>query len=372
MNVGVQCERRATEHRVSLTPAGARTLIQCGHGVLVESGAGEEAGHSDADYASAGATIVYARSEAIGRPDLLLGVLAPDPSEYELFRPGQAVLAFWGLPAAHGEDLRRLCEREITAIGIEAIADSHGHAPVLTSMSEIAGPLAVTLGAQLLLNEGGGKGILLGGAPGVPPANLVVLGAGVLGTAAARTAAGMGAEVLLVDRSVHQLRTAVERIGRSIPTLVATPPNLERTLGFADLVIASPAVRGAGAPLLVTRAMLRSMKPRAVVMDLSIDMGGCLETSRPTAFPHPIYEVDGIRHFCVPNLPAIAARSATLALTNALTPYLEAIASQGVDAALLAHPELRRGVYLYHGRCVNESLAELFGLALESVSGPGG
>lgn len=369
MNIGIQRERRPAEHRVALTPAGVRSLIQGGHGVLVEAGAGDEAGHSDADYIAAGACTVYTRAEALGRPDLLLGVLAPDPAEYELFRPGQAVMAFWGLPAAHADDLKQLCEREVTAIGIEAIADSMGHAPVLTSMSEIAGPLAVTLGAELLLNEGGGKGILLGGAPGVPPANLVILGAGVLGVSAARAAMGMGAEVLLLDHNVHQLRAAVERLGRSVPTLLATAANLERTLGFADLVIASPAVRGAGAPHLITRSMLKQMKPRTVVMDLSIDMGGCLETSRPTAFPHPVYEIDGIRHFCVPNLPAIAARSATLALTNAVLPYLTEITSLGVDAALNRDPELRRGTYLYQGRCVNESLAQLFGLTYEPLGG---
>lgn len=368
MDIGIPKEGRAHEHRVALTPAGVKALVQEGHRVFVETGAGAEAGHRDGDYQSAGAVVVYSRIEAFGRAELVLAVFAPEPSEYDLLQPGQAVVAFWALAAAHREALRALVERGITAVGIEIIEDDAGHAPVLMSMSEIAGRLAITVGSGLLLNEFGGKGILLTGAPGVPPANLVILGAGVLGQAAARTAVGMGAELVLLDRSVEQLRNACERLGRPVPSMLATPGNIERALSFADLVIAAPGVRGERAPLLISRSMLRGMKPRSVIMDFSIDMGGCLETSRPMYFPNPAYEVEGVTHFCVPNLPTIAARSATLALTNAVLPYVEEMAARGFEEALAEDADLRRGTYLFRGRCAKESLAALFGVAWEPLA----
>jgi alanine dehydrogenase len=199
----------------------------------------------------------------------------------------------------------------------------------------------------------------------------VVLGAGVLGRSAARAALGLGAQVTLLDRDVQHLREATLEIRGPVTTMLATRPNIEKALGFADMVLGAVAVHGQRAPLLVTRDMLAAMKPRSVVMDLSIDMGGCFETSRPTSFPSPVYEVDGILHFCVPNLPSAAARTATLALSNALLPYLAAVADAGVAAALAAHAELRRGAYLHAGRCVHESLARAFGLAWEPVAGDG-
>jgi alanine dehydrogenase len=281
------------------------------------------------------------------------------------------VLGFWALPAARPDDLQTLLGTGSTAIGIEAIEDEQGRAPVLTSMSEIAGSLAVIVGGGLLLSEFGGKGILLGGAPGVPPAHLVVLGAGVLGRAAARAALGAGAQVTLLDQNVARLRDAAREVGGAATTMLATPPNVSKALSFADLVLGAVAVHGQRAPVLVTREMLRAMKPRSVVMDLAIDMGGCFETSRPTSFPGGAYEVDGILHFCVPNLPSAAARSATLALTNALLPYVLEVGAKGVEGALAALPELRRGTYVYRGRCARESLARAFQLPWGPPSGPG-
>ncbi len=372
MDIGIAKESLAHEHRVALTPSGVKALVVHGHRVYVEAGAGAEAGHGDADYQAAGATVAYGRDEVFHRGELLLGVQAPRPGDYGLLRPGQTVLAFWMLPASHGESLRALMDRQVTAIGLEAIEDDDGQAPVLMCMSEIAGALAVIVGAALILNEYGGKGILLTGAPGVPAAQLVILGTGVLGQAAARAAVGMGAEVLLLDVSTAKLRQALDRLPRPVPTMVATPFNIERALSFADLVIAAPAVRGERAPVIVTRAMLRRMKPRGLVMDFAIDMGGCLETSRPTYFPQPTYEAEGIQHFCVPNLPTIAARSATQALTNAMLPWALDLAGKGTEGALADDPALRRGAYLHQGRCVKESLAQLFGLALEPPPGSGG
>jgi len=362
MDIGIPKEIRGREHRVALAPSGVKALTQAGARVWVQKDAGVEAGFSDADFERAGAITVYSRAEVFGRSELVVGINAPEPAEYESLVPGQAVVAFWGLPAARPEDFRSLLEREVTAVGGEVIEDNQGNAPVLTSMSEIAGKLALTIGSGLLLNEFGGKGILLSGAPGVPPASFVILGAGVLGRSAAQAALGMGAHVVMLDRSVEHLRYACEHLGRQVPTMLATRPNIERALSFADLFLAAVAIRGERAPLLVTREMLKLMKPRSVVIDLSIDMGGCFETSRPTSFPNPVYEVDGILHFCVPNLPSVAARSATLAYTNALLPYLTQVVERGIDGALAASPDLRRGVYLYRGGCSHEALAQVFGV----------
>jgi len=361
VDIGIPRETRPGEHRVALTPSGVKALVLHGHRVWVETGAGEAAGHPDADYEGAGAVIAFSRGETYARADLVASVFAPLPADYALLRPGQTVFAFWALPTARPEDLRALLERGITAVGLEAIEDESGRAPVLTSMSEIAGSLAVTVSAHLLLNDVGGKGILLGGAPGVPPASLVILGAGVLGRSAARSALGLGAAVTVLDRDVAPLRDLTQYV-RGVSTMLATRPNIEKALSFADVTIGAAARHGERAPLLVTREMLRGMRPRSVVVDLAIDMGGCFQTSRPTAFPSPTYEVDGIVHFCVPNLPSAAARSSTLALTNAVLPYLVEVAGAGLDAALRARDDLRRGTYVNRGRCVRESLARAFDL----------
>jgi len=367
VDIGLPRETRAGEHRVLLTPSGVKSFVQQGHRVFVECGAGVGAGHPDADYQSAGATIVFSRAEVFGRAQLLASVSAPEPSEYDCLQAGQVVFAFWALPAARPEDVGALLRREITAVGLETIEDEQGRAPVLTSMSEIAGGLAAIVGGGLLLNQFGGKGILLGGSPGVPPAQFVGGGGGGRGRAPARAPPGLGAQVTLLDQSLARLREATVEVHRPLTTMLSTRPHLEKALGFADLVLGAVAVRGERAPLLVSREMLRLMKPRSVVMDLAIDMGGCFETSRPTAFPHPTYEAEGILHFCVPNLPSLAARSSTLALTNALLPYLQAVAVAGIERALVESEELRRGAYLHRGRVVRESLARLFGLPLGKV-----
>jgi alanine dehydrogenase len=367
MNVGVPREIHPGEQRAALTPAGARALADEGHKVWVERGAGARAGFEDEAYQTAGATIAYARDELFARADLVAAVFPPDPAEYgALLHPGQVVMAFWMLPASRREDVLALQEREVSVIGLEAIADAGGRAPVLESMSEIAGGLAITVGACLLLNAFGGKGILMAGAPGVPPAHVAILGAGVLGRSAARAALGAGAQVMLLDTRLDRLREALVE-SRGLATMLSTAPNIEKALTFADLILGAVAVRGERAPVLVTRRMLALMKPRSVVVDLSIDMGGCFETSRPTSFPEPAYEVDGILHFCVPNLPAAAARSATVALTNALLPYLVEIGRADLERAVAASGELRRGLYLYRGACAQAHLARAFDLAGASL-----
>lgn len=362
MDIGIPKETRPRERRVALTPSGVRALVQLGHRVWVESEAGLEAGHPNSNYESAGARIAYSRHEVFARAQLVTTIFAPVPGEYEQLEKDQVVFGFWALPAVRPEDFRALLAREITAVGIEAIEDDAGHVPVRTSMSEIAGSLAVIMGSTLLLNESGGKGILLGGVAGVPPAQFVVLGAGVLGRAAARAALGLGAQVTLLDQSVEHLRKATREVPPGFTTMLATKPNIEKALSFADLVLGAVAVRTQRAPILVTREMLGLMKPRTVVIDLSIDMGGCFETSRPTSLASPTYEVDGILHCCIPNLPSVAARTATQAFTNATLPYLQAVAEQGIEAAMRADPDLARGVYLFRGCCASELLARTFGV----------
>ena len=367
MQIGIPKETLDRELRVALTPGGAKTLVQQGHKVWIESGAGAGAGFADSDYQSAGATVVFARLEAFARAEVVACVHAPELHEHDLLQSGQVVFAFWALPAVRTDELRSLMASEVTAVGLEAIEDERGQAPVLTAMSEIAGALAIIIGSGLLLNTFGGKGILVSGAPGVPPAHLVILGAGVLGRAAARAARGLGAQVTLLDRSLEHLRAAVADLGQGVTTMLSTRPHIEKALGFADLVLGAVAIHGQRAPVLITREMLRFMRPRSIVLDLSIDMGGCFETSRPTSFPDPVYEVDGILHFCVSNLPSVAARSSARALTNAYLPYLQEVANLGLEGALAALPDLRRGLYLYRGHCVRESLAQAYGLPLEPL-----
>jgi len=372
MNFGIPRETRTGERRAALTPAGAKALVEEGHRVWIEREAGARAGFADADYQEAGTEIAYGRDELFARADVVAAVFPPDPAEYAaLLRPGQVVVAFWMLPASRREDVLALGQRGVTVIGLEAIADRQGRAPVLESMSEIAGGLAVTVGACLLLGPFGGRGILMGGAPGVPPAQIAILGAGVLGRSAARAAVGAGAQVLLLDTRVERLREAMLEEHR-LATMLATPGNIEKALGFADIVLGAVALRGERAPVLVRRSMLGLMKPRSVVVDMAIDMGGCFETSRPTSFPDPAYEVDGILHFCVPNLPAAAARSATVALTNALLPYLLEIGGGDLERAIAASGDLRRGLYLYRGACAQEAIARTFDLPPASLPWPAG
>ncbi|MEW6338030.1 MAG: alanine dehydrogenase [Acidobacteriota bacterium] len=366
MDIGIPKERNAHEHRVALTPSGVKTLVHQGARVWVERAAGVEAGYSDADFERAGATIAYSRDEIFARSELVACIQPPGPKALEVLRPGQIVVANWALPAARPEDFRALQEREVTAIGLEVLENDEGMATVRICMSEIAGRLALTIGSGLLLNEFGGKGILLSGAPGVTPASLVIIGAGVLGRSAAQAALGNGAHVVLLDRSVEHLRYALNHLDRPVPTMLATRPNIEKTLSFADLVLLAAAVEGDRAPLLITRDMLALMRPRSVLMDLSIDMGGCCETSRPTSFPTPTYEVDGIVHFCVPNLPSAAARSSTVALTNALLPSLLEIVEHGFDRAFTENRGLCRGTYLFKGLCCKESVARIFGVECQA------
>ena len=369
MDIGLVKDRRPFEHRVGLTPGAVKALAERGHRVYVENDAGLEAGFANEAYRQAGATISWSAEEVLLRSQLLIRVSPPAAAEHERFQPGQVVMSSWHLAVSPVDAFKVLLDRKIATVGYEIIEEADGHAPVLQAMSEIAGRLAVFLGSGLLLNEFGGKGLLISGAPGIPPASLVILGAGTLGREAARFARGMGAHVVVLDRDINALRRVQHHTVDEVPTMLATRGNIEKALAFADLFLCAVAVHGERTPILVTRDMLKLMKPRSVLMDLSIDQGGCCETSRPTDFSNPTYVVDDIIHFCVPNLPSTASRASTRALTNAILPYVETIAEQGFDRALRSSSALARGTYTYNGRCLRRNLAESFGVGYQEIEG---
>ncbi len=351
MDIGVPRERRLNENRIGLTPAGVDLLAAAGHRCYVEKDAGLGAGFSDEDFMKAGAQIVYSGEEAYGRADLVLKVSRPTAEELNWFRPGQAVMAFWHLASASPDNLDTLLKRNITAVAHEMIQADDGTLPVLTPMSQIAGRMAANIASALLRNDRGGKGILLGGVPGVPPAEVVILGAGVVGSYAAQAFTGLGAKVYVLDKDVARLeRVAWE--GRAI-TMTSNPFNIRKAARFADVLVGAVLVPGARAPVLVTRDMVREMKPRSIIIDVAIDQGGCVETSRPTAHHTPSFIAENIIHYCVPNMPGVLGRTATHALNNAVWPFVELITDLGIEAAMRQSQPLLRGVLTHAGQIVS-------------------
>ncbi|MFN3928625.1 MAG: alanine dehydrogenase [Thermoflexus sp.] len=364
MHIGIPKERRPEEYRVSLTPAGVEMLIRAGHTVWVESGAGLGAGFTDEDYRRVGAQIVYSGPEVYGRADLVVKVARPTQEEFEWLREGQTLMGFLHLAAARRDKIDLLLQRRITAIAYETVQADDGSLPILAPISTIAGRMAAHVAATLLQNDRGGKGILLGGAPGVPPAEVVILGAGVVGSNAARAFVGMGASVYVLDKDIRRLQRLEELCGARVVTMISHPYNLRKVVRFADVLIGAVLVPGARAPILVTREMVQTMKPRALIMDISIDQGGCVETSRPTTHRDPTFVEEGVIHYAVPNMTGVLGRTATHALTNALWPFLEEIAQVGLEEALARNPALARGVNTRDGRIVHPELARV--LAMEA------
>lgn len=356
MEFGVPSEMRPKENRVGLTPAGVDTLTNAGHVVYVESGAGVGAGFKDEVYRSVRARLVYSPEEVWRRAQVVVKVARPTAVEYAFFQ-GQMLLAFLHIAVASPDLEVALREGQMTAIAYETIAGDDGALPVLQPTSEVAGRLAPIIAGSLLetascgLGEEApeGRGILLSGIPGVPPANVVVLGAGVLGRNAARAFLGVGAQVTVLDNDTARLTLLDEIVQGRAVTMMATPYNIGKAVAFADVLIGAVYVTGQQSPVVVTRAMVRTMRPRAVIIDFSIDQGGCVETSRPTTHDNPVYYDEGVVHYCVPNVPARVARTASYALTNALLPYLLDVGRLGVDQALLSNRPLRRGLHLYRG-----------------------
>jgi alanine dehydrogenase len=358
--VGVPTETKVDEFRVALTPEGVRELNSHGVEVLVQAGAGAGPGVTDDDYRRAGAEVVPTAAEVWERAGLICKVKEPQPDEYAHFRPDLVIFTYLHL-AAYPEVADALLEHGVTGIAYETVQHADGSLPLLAPMSEVAGRMSAQIGAHYLERHNGGRGVLLGGAPGVQPARVVVLGAGNVGWNAAWMTAGLEAEVNLLDRSVDRLRHVDQiQMGR-ITTLASNRGTVERVVADADLVIGAVLVPGGRAPVVVTEAMVRSMKPGAVVVDIAIDQGGCIETSHETTHKDPVFERHGVLHYAVGNMPGAVPNTSTYALTNVTLPYLAELAREGVAAAVAADPALALGVNTVAGAVVNPAVAEALG-----------
>jgi len=355
MNIGIPKERRPFEYRVGLSPAGVEILTQKQNQVYVEHEAGVGAGFSDQEYEQAGARIVYSPEEVFVRADLLLKVARPMKDELDWLQPGSTVLGLLHLASSREDKVQVLLEKKITSIAYEQIELADGSLPVLRPFSQIGGRMAAATAARLLQNNWGGKGILLGGIPGVPPAEVVILGGGVVGRYAANAFLGLGAHVTVIDQDVDALQKVFHRFPHVV-TMMSTKRNLEKTTSYADVVVGAVLVSGERTPILITREMMRAMKPRSVFIDVSIDQGGCAETSRPTTHEYPTYVEEGVIHYCVPNMPGVVARTATHAFVNAAMPYIEQLVELGVEEAVKQNSALEKALNTYQGKLVHLTL----------------
>jgi alanine dehydrogenase len=360
MKIGVPKEIKVHEYRVGLVPAGVHELVEGGHQVLVQSGAGAGIGFEDSDYQHAGAKIAAQAADVFGTADLIVKVKEPQLAECKMLRTGQTLFTYLHL-AADKAQAEALLASGATAIAYETVTAADGSLPLLTPMSEVAGRMSVQVGANCLQKANGGFGVLLGGVPGVQPAKVVILGGGVSGTHAAEMAVGLRADVTVVDRSVKRLRELSTMFSSQLKTVYSTARAIEALVRDADLVIGAVLIAGAAAPKLVTRAMVKTMKPGAVLVDIAIDQGGCFETSRPTTHAEPTYVLDGVIHYCVTNMPGAVPRTSTFALTNATLPYVKAIADQGWRQALANDAGLARGLNVHAGQLTHEAVARALG-----------
>ena len=371
MRVGVPKEIKNHEYRVGLIPSSVLELVHHGHEVIVQQGAGLGAGLTDEDYVAAGARIIETADEIFARADMIVKVKEPLAGERKKLRPGQILFTYLHL-APDAPQTKDLIDSGAVCIAYETVTAANGSLPLLTPMSEVAGRLAPQVGAHALEKAQGGRGVLLGGVPGVPAAEVVILGGGVSGTHAATIAVGMGAQVTVVDRSADALKRLASQFGTSISTVFSTRSAIEELVRRADLLIGTVLVPGAAAPKLVTRDMLKTMKPGSVIVDVAIDQGGCVETSHATTHADPTYVVDGVVHYCVANMPGAVARTSTFALNSVTLPFTLALADKGWKQALVQDPFLRDGLNVCEGRLTCEPVAAAHGLpytSAESVLG---
>jgi len=366
MIIGVPKEIKDQEYRVSLTPDGAGALRQQGHAVWIESSAGQGSGFDDEEYRKAGAVVTDSKEEVFKKADVIVKVKEPLLSECHLFRPGQVLFTYLHL-ASFPDLTKMLLEKKVTAIAYETTEAKDGSLPMLKPMSEIAGRMSVQIGAQYLEKIHGGRGVLLGGVPGVEPARVVVLGAGVVGSSATRIAVGMGAQVTVMNVDVERLRYLDDQYHGRIVTLTATTAAIEEAVRAADLVIGAVLIPGAKAPRLVSRSLVSRMKAGSVIVDVSVDQGGCCETTRATTHSDPVYTVDGVLHYCVANMPGIVPRTSTYALTNVTFPYVLRLASQTIEGAIRSDPGFAKGVNLRDGQVTCRGVAEAHGLRFTPV-----
>ncbi len=357
MKIGVPKELKDHEYRVGMTPAGARALAEAGHEVYVEAGAGLGSGFEDDEYTQRGVRLLGSADEVYGVADMIIKVKEPIEVEYERLREGQTLFTY-----LHLAPLPRLTEvlqeRRVTGVAYETITDVRGGLPLLTPMSEVAGRMSVLVGATYLQKAHGGRGVLVSGVPGVPPGDVVILGGGIVGLNALKIAHGMRAQVTVLETNIDRMRFIDDIFHGSVTTLASNRHNLEAALERVDLLIGAVLIPGHSAPKLLTREMLSLMKPGAVVVDVAVDQGGCFETTRPTTHSDPVYEVDGVVHYCVANMPGAVPRTSTLALTNATLPFALKIANLGVEPAVRSDPHLWPGVNTYAGHITCEPVAE--------------
>ena len=361
MKIGCPKEIKPQEYRVGITPNAAREAVAHGHTVMIETNAGTGAGFSDADYLAAGAKIIATAEEVFAASDMIVKVKEPQAVERKRLREGQVLFTYLHL-APDPDQTRDLLASGVTGIAYETVTDGRGGLPLLAPMSEVAGRLAPQVGAWTLQKANGGRGVLLGGVPGVAPGRVVVIGGGVVGTHAAKVAAGMGADVTVLDRSLPRLRYLDDVFGRDFKAIYSDAGNTADLIRDADMVIGAVLIPGAAAPKLISRAQLATMKPGAVLVDVAIDQGGCFETSRATTHQDPIYEVDGILHYCVANMPGAVARTSTLALGNATLPFLLALADKGWKRACADDAHLLAGLNVHAGHLTYDAVGAALGL----------
>ncbi len=365
MKIGCPKEIKPQEFRVGMTPNTAGEAVRHGHEVLIQTGAGAGAGFTDADYVAQGARIVLTAEEIFEQADMIVKVKEPQSGERKMLREGQVLFTYLHL-APDPEQTKDLIASGATCIAYETVTDERGGLPLLAPMSEVAGRLAPQVGAWTLQKTNGGRGVLMGGVPGVGPARVVVIGGGVVGTHAGKIAAGMGADVTVLDRSLPRLRYLDDVFGGTFKNSFASAGNTAELVAEADMVIGAVLIPGAAAPKLVSRAQLSTMKPGAAIVDVAIDQGGCFETSKPTTHQDPIYEVDGIMHYCVANMPGAVARTSTIALTNATMPYLLALADKGWRQACADDPHLLEGLNVHAGKLTYYAVGKALGIDVTS------
>jgi alanine dehydrogenase len=352
MYIGIPKESRPFEFRVGLSPAGVEVLSQNGHKIFVEHEAGVGAGFSDLEYERAGARIAFSAEEVFGRADLLLKIARPLKKEMEMLNEGSILAGLLHLASSSQDQIDILLEKKITALAYEQITDASDGLSVLRPFSMICGSMIPQIAARLLQNNWGGKGILLGGLPGVPSAEVVIIGGGVVGLSATQAMLGAGAQVTVIDKNINVLEKISERFPRAV-TMISTKRNIERATAYADVVVGAVLVRGQRAPIVVSREMVRAMKPRSIIVDVSIDQGGCVETSRPTTHEHPTFVEEGMMHYCVPNIPGVVARTASHVFLNSAMPYILEIVNRGIEEAMKENPSIEAAINTFDGKLHN-------------------
>jgi alanine dehydrogenase len=367
MNIGILKETFPSERRVSLTPGGVQTLVGMGASVYVERNAGALSFFSDDEYHAAGATIAYSNEEIIRRSDIILKVAPPQESELDMLREGQTLFSALHLAIAKRKTIEILLNKKVTAIAHELIENERGELPIVQTMAEIAGQISIQVAAYYLQTHGGGRGVLLGSIPGIPAADILILGAGTVGRTAARVALGLGAKVMVIDKDISRLREVENLFQWRVGTAISDKYNIENAVREADAVIGAVLLKGEKTPHIVSENMVKQMKPGSVIVDISIDQGGCVETSRPTTLLDPTYIAHGVVHYCVPNTPASVPRTATVGWTNVLLPFLREATELGMEKVLQADIGLSRGVCTYRGKCTNMAAGRAFDLKVEDI-----